>query len=127
MKKAIVILLMLCATVGAKAQTKVAHINSSELIEAMPEADSIQKKLLKEQEQWQLILSEKEKEAKTKYATLMQIIDDPNVSKSMKEIRTQEVENLQKSISCFSPCGNLAWRRLDFCYLGSCTWIVGDY
>ena len=96
MKKAIVILLMLCATIGAKAQTKVAHINSSELIEAMPEADSIQKKLLKEQEQWQLILSEKEKEAKTKYATLMQIIDDPNVSKSMKEIRTQEVENLQK-------------------------------
>jgi outer membrane protein len=96
MKKAIVIMLMLCGTVGAQAQTKIAHINSSALIEAMPQADSIQKKLLMEQEQWQLILSEKEKEAKIKYAALMKILDDPNVSKTLKEIQTQEVENLQK-------------------------------
>jgi outer membrane protein len=96
MKKAIVIMLMLCGTIGAQAQTKIAHINSSALIEAMPEADSIQKKLLKEQEQWQFILSEKEKDAKIKYAALMKILDDPNVSKTLKEIQTQEVENLQK-------------------------------
>jgi outer membrane protein len=96
MKKAIVIMLMLCGTIGAQAQTKVAHINRSALIETMPEADSIQKKLLKEQEQWQLILSEKEKDAQIKYTALMKILDDPNVPKTLKEIQTQEVENLQK-------------------------------
>ena len=89
-------MLMLCATVGAQAQTKVAHINSSMLIESMPEADSIQKKLLQEQEQWQRLLTDKENDAKTKYAALMQIVEDPSVSNSVKEIKTQEVENLQK-------------------------------
>ena len=83
MKKAIVIMLMLCGTIGAQAQTKVAHINRSALIETMPEADSIQKKLLKEQEQWQLILSEKENDAQIKYTALMKILDDPNVPKTL--------------------------------------------
>ena len=47
MRNAVGIFVMLFAFVAVQAQTKVAHINSSQLIEAMPEADSIQKKLMK--------------------------------------------------------------------------------
>ena len=96
MKKLFVILMMVCATGAVNAQTKVGHINSSELIDLLPEADTIQTRLLAEQEQWQKILVDKETEAKTKYTALMQIIEDPAISNSVKEIKSQEVENLQK-------------------------------
>lgn len=96
MKKVLIILAVVCSTFAAQAQTKVGHINSSELIEMLPEADSIQKQLMQVQEMWQRILAEKETEAKTKYNALMVIIDKPSVSNSEKEIKTQEVENLQK-------------------------------
>jgi outer membrane protein len=96
MKKVLVILTLVCYTFAAQAQTKVGHINSSNLLEMLPEADSIQKQLAQVQEMWQRILAEKETEAKTKYNALMIIIDKPSVSNSEKEIKTQEVENLQK-------------------------------
>ena len=96
MKKVLVILALACSTFAAQAQTKVGHINSSNLLEMLPEADSIQKQLAQVQEMWQRILAEKETEAKTKYSALMVIIDKPSVSDSEKEIKTQEVENLQK-------------------------------
>ncbi|MDB9882781.1 OmpH family outer membrane protein [Bacteroidia bacterium] len=96
MKKLFVILMMVCAAGAVNAQTKVGHINSSELIDLLPEADTIQTRLLAEQEQWQKILADKETEAKTKYTALMQIIEDPAISNSVKEIKSQEVENLQK-------------------------------
>ena len=96
MKKVEVILAVMCSTFAVQAQTKVGHINSSNLIEMLPEADSIQKQLLQVQEMWQRILAEKETEAKTKYNALMVIMDKPSVSNSEKEIKTQEVENLQK-------------------------------
>ena len=96
MKKVLVILTLVCSTFAAQAQTKVGDINSSNLLEMLPEADSIQKQLAQVQEMWQRILAEKETEAKTKYNALMIIIDKPSVSNSEKEIKTQEVENLQK-------------------------------
>ena len=96
MKKVLVILALACSAFAAQAQTKVGHINSSNLLEMLPEADSIQKQLAQVQEMWQRILAEKETEAKTKYSALMVIIDKPSVSDSEKEIKTQEVENLQK-------------------------------
>ena len=96
MKKVLVILTLVCSTFAAQAQTKVGHINSSNLLEMLPETDSIQKQLVQVQEMWQRILAEKETEAKTKYNALMIIIDKPSVSDSEKEIKTQEVENLQK-------------------------------
>lgn len=96
MKKLFIILAVICTAVAVQAQTKVAHINSSELLEMLPEADSIQIKLEKEQEMWQRLLAGKQTEATNKYNGLMAIIDDPAVSKAEKEIKTQEVENLQK-------------------------------
>ena len=71
MKKVLVILTMVCAAFAVQAQTKVGHINSSLLIESMPEADSIQKKLAVEQEQWKNIVDDKDREMRTKYAAFM--------------------------------------------------------
>ena len=96
MKKVLVILVMMCVAVAVQGQTKVGHINSSELIDMLPEADSIQLKLNKEQEMWQRLLADKENDYNVKYAALMQIIDKPEVSDSEKEIKGKEVENIQK-------------------------------
>ena len=98
MRNAVGIFVMLFAFVAVQAQTKVAHINSSQLIEAMPEADSIQKKLMKEQEQWQQILADKQSETRTKYESYLKQTEDPNASKAMLEIKGQEIENLQKQL-----------------------------
>ena len=95
MKKVIIILAFVSAAFAVQAQTKVAHINSSELIEMMPEADTIQIKLQKEQTDWQAILDDKKQEANKKYNALMAIAEDPTVSSSVKEIKAKEVENLQ--------------------------------
>lgn len=96
MRKAVGIFVMLFAFAAVQAQTKVAHINSSELIEAMPEADSIQKKLMKEQDQWQQILADKQTETRAKYDAYLKLNEDPTASKAMLEIKAQEIENLQK-------------------------------
>ncbi|MEY2923719.1 MAG: hypothetical protein RLZZ337_259 [Bacteroidota bacterium] len=95
MKKVIIILAFVSAAFAVQAQTKVGHINSSELIEKMPEADTIQLKLQKEQSDWQAILEDKKAEANKKYNALMAIAEDPTVSQSVKEIKAKEVENLQ--------------------------------
>lgn len=95
MKKVVIILAFVSAAFAVQAQTKVAHINSSELIELMPEADTIQIKLQKEQADWQAILDDKKQEANKKYNALMAIAEDPTVSSSVKEIKAKEVENLQ--------------------------------
>ncbi|MEN8697358.1 MAG: OmpH family outer membrane protein [Bacteroidia bacterium] len=96
MKKVLIILTILCAAIVSQAQTKVAHINSSELIESMPEADSISARLAKEQESWKGIVEEKGIELEAKYTAFMTIKDDPNVSIAVKEIKQQEVQNLQQ-------------------------------
>jgi outer membrane protein len=95
MKKVVAILVIVCAVFAAQAQTKVGHINSSSLIEMMPEADSIQKKLMLEQDQWKQILTDKENEAKIKYTAFLKIEKDPSVPAGVKEIKMQEIENLQ--------------------------------
>lgn len=97
MKKLLVILVMICSAVSVQAQTKVGHINSNELIEKLPEADSIKKTIQKEQEMWQRLLTDKRTEMNTKYAAVLELMDDPNVAQAEKEIKTQEIENLQKS------------------------------
>lgn len=111
MKKVIVVLALVMSSLAIQAQTKVGHINSSALIEAMPEADSIQKKLAKEQEQWKSIVEEKEREVRTKYAAFMEISEDPNVSTIVKEIKMQEVENLQKQYQELQQRANTELQR----------------
>ncbi len=95
MRKLIVIVAMVCAVFAAQAQTKVGHVNRAELIDLLPEKDSLMKVLQSEQADWQKMLDEKEKEAGEKYQALMAIADDASVSEGVKEIKMKEVENLQ--------------------------------
>ena len=111
MKKVFSILIILGATVIAQAQTKVAHINSTQLIESMPEADTISMKLEKVRQTWEALLAEKQKETKTKYQALMEIIDDETVSTSVKEVKTQEIENLQKQYQEMQKSGSDAMQK----------------
>jgi outer membrane protein len=111
MKKVLVILTMVCAAFAVQAQTKVGHINSSLLIESMPEADSIQKKLGVEQEQWKNIVDDKDREMRSKYAAFMEISEDPSVNKTVKEIKMQEVENLQKQFQELQQRANVELQR----------------
>ena len=111
MKKVLVILTMVCAAFAVQAQTKVGHINSSLLIESMPEADSIQKKLAVEQEQWKNIVDDKDREMRTQYAAFMEISEDPSVNKTLKEIKMQEVENLQKQFQELQQRANVELQR----------------
>jgi len=53
-------------------------------------------KLEKVRQTWEALLAEKQKETQTKYQSLMEIIDDESVPTSVKEVKTQEIENLQK-------------------------------
>ena len=99
MKKVFVILIAMCAVFAAQAQTKVAHINSSELLEMLPETDSIQAKLVQTQEMWQNLLLEKENQAKLKYAELMKVIDDPSVDDGLKEYKTPRSRKPTTTIS----------------------------
>ncbi len=97
MKKAIVILALIFGAFTVQAQTKVGHINTSELIEQMPETDSIQKKLLAIQAQWEQILKEKEMEMQTKYQALLKLADNPNTNPQILELKKSELEKLQAS------------------------------
>jgi outer membrane protein len=96
MKKVFSILIILCATAIAQAQTKVAHINNTELITSMPEYDTITSKLEKLEQTWVALISEKEREYNTKLQAFQEIIDDETVSPSVKEVKQQEIINIQE-------------------------------
>lgn len=111
MKKIVLTLILMCAVIVSQAQTKIAHINSTELIESMPEADTISMKLEKVRQTWEVLLAEKQKETQTKYQALMEIIDDESVSTSVKEVKTQEIENLQKQYQEMQKSGSDAMQK----------------
>ncbi len=111
MKKVFSILIILCVTVISQAQTKVAHINSTELMQSMPEADTISMKLQKIRQTWETLLAEKQKETQVKYQSLMEIIDDESIPTSVKEVKTQEIDNLQKQLQEMQKTGSEAMQK----------------
>jgi|TARA_B100001059_G_scaffold51705_1_gene45354 outer membrane protein len=111
MKKVFSILIILCVTVISQAQTKVAHINSTELMQSMPEADTISMKLEKIRQTWETLLAEKQKETQVKYQSLMEIIDDESIPTSVKEVKTQEIDNLQKQLQEMQKTGSEAMQK----------------
>lgn len=111
MKKVFSILIILCVTIISQAQTKVAHINSTELMQSMPEADTISMKLQKIRQTWETLLAEKQKETQAKYQSLMEIIDDESIPTSVKEVKTQEIDNLQKQLQEMQKTGSEAMQK----------------
>ena len=96
MKKVFSILTILCATVIAQAQTKVAHINYTELVTSMPEYDTVNSKIGKLEQTWEALISEKQREYYTKSQALQEIQDDETVTASVKEVKQQELLNIEQ-------------------------------
>ena len=97
MKKAIIVFALIVAAFTVNAQSKIGHINTSELIEMMPQTDTVQKKLQSIQAQWEQILAEKDAEMQAKYQALVKLSEDPNTSLEILELKKSELEKLQTS------------------------------
>lgn len=93
MKKVIVILAIVCSAFAVQAQTKVAHINRTELIQSMPEFTAIKDKLAAETNEWQSLIKEKEDDIRAKYEKYKE--QEAKLSPEMLEIKAAELEKLQ--------------------------------
>lgn len=84
-------------TLAASAQTKIGHINSQELLTAMPETDSAQKQLEKLAKDNELLLEEMTVEFNKKYEDYVQKMENTanpmsDLSRAAKEAELQEIQ-----------------------------------
>lgn len=89
--KSILVLVALAFTVSASAQMKIAHINSGELMEQMPQLKKIQDSLERVSNEYQSVLSAIEAEVTQKQKTWT---DNPTENKTLLELREKEYQEL---------------------------------
>ncbi|MCB9244996.1 MAG: OmpH family outer membrane protein [Flavobacteriales bacterium] len=89
--KSIVVLVAMAFTVNASAQMKIAHINSGELMEQMPQLKKIQDSLERVSNEYQSVLSAIEAEVTQKQKTWT---DNPTENKTLLELREKEYQEL---------------------------------
>jgi outer membrane protein len=98
MKKIIIAVAMLCITTAAFAQQKLGHLNSVEVLQAMPEYKQINESVEKKKTEFQKVLetlyAEYEKKGK-------EVQKDPNMAKAMMDMKVQEIKDLEKRIQDF--------------------------
>jgi len=85
--------------VGANAQSKIAHINSSELMNSMPEMKDFEKKLKVYETQLRAQLEEMQTQLQTDYKAYMEDTISPQ---AIMEIKKKKLEDLQANIQQFS-------------------------
>lgn len=83
-------------TVTANAQLKIGHINSQELLAAMPETDSAQKQLEKKQVEHNNRMVEIENEFNEKYKKYEATANDPNTSVLVRKDMEEELGQIQE-------------------------------
>lgn len=83
----------------ANAQQKIAHINSSDLIKAMPEIADADKKL----EEYKTTLDNEGKTMYTEYQSKVQDFQskEKTLSETMKEMKIKEIQDIEKRIQEF--------------------------
>lgn len=89
--KSIIVLVAMAFTVNASAQMKIAHINSGELMEQMPQLKKIQDSLERVSNEYQSVLSAIEAEVTQKQKTWT---DNPTENKTLLELREKEYQEL---------------------------------
>ena len=97
--KLVLVLFALTMVVGVNAQNKIGHINSQELLAAMPETDSAQKQLEKVAMDHDLALEEMSVEFNKKLEDLNSNYD--TMSDLVKASKEAELQDLQKRIQAF--------------------------
>lgn len=84
------------STVTANAQLKIGHINSQELLAAMPETDSAQKELENKQVEHNKRMVEIENEFNEKYKKYEETANDPNTSVLVRKDMEEELGQIQE-------------------------------
>lgn len=84
---------------GVNAQSKIAHVNTSELMNAMPEMKEFEKKLKDHETLLRAQLEEMQTELQTNYAAYMQDTTSPQ---AIMEIKKKKLEDLQANIQQFA-------------------------
>jgi outer membrane protein len=98
----VVILALLLTGFNANAQLKIGHIDSQELLAAMPESDSATKKLQKLAKDHEARLEEMQVEFNKKYQELLDYMkDEENVNELVQSTKEEDLELLQKRIMNF--------------------------
>lgn len=103
MKKSIFVLvvaLFASATMFAQKPVKLGHIDAQELIKIMPEVDSIQKKLMAEQEEAESMLKTMQSELQTLYAEYQSKRDQ--MSDLIKQTKEDELQDKDARIRQFA-------------------------
>ena len=103
MKKSIFVLvvaLFASATMFAQKPVKLGHIDAQELIKIMPEVDSIQKKLMAEQEEAESMLKTMQSELQTLYAEYQSKRDQ--MSDLIKQTKETELQDKDTRIRQFA-------------------------
>jgi len=100
MKKSLLVVFVVIATLGASAQNlKFAHINSQELLEVFPGRDSAEANLQKEYSDMQTIMEEMQVEFNKKYQDYLEKQD--TFSSIAKKAKEDELQELQARIQNF--------------------------
>lgn len=93
------VLASLAILAGAQAQSKIAHVNTSELMNAMPEMKEFEKKLKDHETLLRAQLEEMQNELQTNYTAYMQDTVSPP---AIMEIKKKKLEDLQANIQQFA-------------------------
>lgn len=98
MKKIIIAVAAIIATNCAIAQQKIGYLNSTEIMQAMPEyktmAESVEKKKLEYSKLMENMYAEYDKKTKELQA-------DPNMAKPLQDSKIQELKDLEKRMTDF--------------------------
>jgi outer membrane protein len=110
MKRIILVLVLVLAAVAAHAQTKIAHINSEAIMQALPEAIDAQKSLDGLVAQWEAELAKMQAEWKRKfddYDKKKLILTDQVRADAEKELRDLDQSIADYRTKKFGPNGEL--------------------
>ncbi|MCB9251460.1 MAG: OmpH family outer membrane protein [Flavobacteriales bacterium] len=100
MKKLVLSLLMaLCLVAGVNAQSKIAHVNTAELMNAMPEMKEFEEKLKAHENLLRKQLEEMQNELQTNYYAYLNDTISPD---AVMEIKKKKLEDLQANIQQFA-------------------------
>ncbi|MDR1652721.1 MAG: OmpH family outer membrane protein [Prevotellaceae bacterium] len=98
MNKKIIIALMLCALPAfAMAQQKIGHVNSTEIMQAMPERATIEKTLEDLQKQWEGDLLKMREEYGKKVADYQK--NEASMTQAMKEAKQSELADMEQRMN----------------------------
>src|SRR5688572_5590838 len=101
MKKTIILIAAVLCLSAAQAQQKIGHLNSYEILQAMPEFKQMTEDIDKQKQSYTKVLEGMYKDYETKQKELQVLSGDKNTPDAILESKIQELQDLQKRIQDF--------------------------